>query len=1002
MLAGNDIDHPEDEAALCQSAAQVVWRSNGAGFHELNGIGLFLEEQQHVSPRQTSNPIFHKRDTNFQPASTTASSHTRELESSGCGVCTHAVTETWEVRENMIILGSSSTMELDGSSSSIITRLSGILADDMGMGKTIQVIAYLCGLFVSGKTRHILIGMPLGLLETWKTEFKTWFPNMRVKVFHGPAAAIRRELNVVIEKGGILLTTYDKIRVNSDIIGAHGKHIWDYIILDEGHYIKNQNSQKYQAVASLRARHKLLLSGTPIQNNVEELWSLFDWVCDGKLLSNRRSFMKHFGSHIRKGEARDATLEEKQIGNQVAQILRDIIAPHFIRREKTSLLKSNVGGGNMADGDAGAVDGEPRDEKVNNPLGSKTELAVWVALSPTQLALYKAFLADFNVFEAVTQATRSPLSALGCLKKICDHPALLSSNLVDCAALDLTDVANQRSTDTEKLLRQGAKTAVAVQLLHTLRDGGHRTLVVASSRTMVDLLERCILASHSPSHPALRCTRIDGTVTDRKERQLRINLFNSPDSPFAVFLLTTQVAIGITLTGADRVLVYDPSWNPKRDAQAVDRAYRVGQTRDVVVYRLVTCGTLEEKIYRNQVRKDYLAKTAMEHGSHARYFTEAEMKDMFVLGDTECSETRTYLDQRHSIREEDAKGCRAVVEEVEKVDGVRGVSRHDRLYTDQEELAKGDNDDEALRMVTDAMQRFSIDDGRNSSDLDRTRRKAFVTPRRKDPERFVVADSPPAYYNVDTPSSPPPPSPPQRLRPTQPVLVNSESDDDGQATRGPAPIAERTFIIDDLDEEEASPVVRRPRGIRQAVLVSDDDDNDSGAAKDQPGPDPQRPNKHPTSGLDVLNHSPPLSNPVSASSETPAGADLSDLDVNEVSDESVLMTRKLKRSRRVVPDSDLEDSDDNGQTLHGTSAHGSTSPSPTPRSRDRTESHPLTVSIDDPEDTDEDEGDDQQPSMDFGKDLECDLRAGSTDDEILLPSGKPTPYYPTTVSTSYR
>ncbi|KAJ3188287.1 DNA excision repair protein ERCC-6-like [Gaertneriomyces sp. JEL0708] len=559
--------------------------------------------------------------------------------------------------------------------------MGGILGDDMGMGKTCTTIAYLYGLFVSGLVRHVLIVMPLGLLETWKTEFKSWFPNMRVRVFHGPAASIQKDLDIVLEKGGVLLTTYDKVRLSVSKLADDINHHWDYIILDEGHTIKNQNSQKAKAIRQVHARHRLLLSGTPIQNNMEELWSLFDYVCNGNLLSSKRKFMTHFGNHIRKGEARDATPEDKEMANKVAEALRSLISPYFLRREKTTLVSSPAIQRSKI-----AQDDEER------TLSVKTEFAIWVSLTRTQRQLYEAFLTNLNLHE-ILNASKSPLSALNVLRKICDHPAMISHALQDCEDIDLDSIHGLDAT-SQALLEQSAKLSVTVQLIKELHKQGHRTLICSSSRVMLDVLEKCI------AFAGLSLTRIDGGITDRKERQRRINMFNR-DTSVDCFLLTTQVAIGITLTGADRVIMYEPSWNPKRDAQAVDRAYRVGQSRDVVVYRLLTCGTLEEKIYRNQIRKDYLARTAIKSGRQARYFTQAELRDMFTLDDTSFSATEQYLSLRHPIKDRD---CDYLME----LDHVSGVSRHDKLYSSQDAEESIITAMQVERLAQDALRQFAL------------------------------------------------------------------------------------------------------------------------------------------------------------------------------------------------------------------------------------------------------------------------------------------------------
>ncbi|KAJ3282812.1 DNA excision repair protein ERCC-6-like [Borealophlyctis nickersoniae] len=581
-------------------------------------------------------------------------------------------------------------------------QMGGILGDDMGMGKTIQVICFLMGLFASGLCRHVLIAMPLGLLETWKTEFKNWYPQMRV--FHGPSNLIHKALRVVLDMGGVVLTTYDKIRTSQESLTDGGNHTWDYIILDEGHTIKNPTSKKSLALRKVPAKHKLLLSGTPLQNNMGELWALFDYVCNGNLLSTKRNFTINFANPIAKGEARDSTLQEKQIANKVAEALRSLIGPYFLRREKSLLTQDTRNNTPNED----SVDNAGTQEEVQEPnevkpqsgpphvgaLGRKNEVAVWVPMRRAQEDLYSAFLNQSDITEPIMHMgskqilnkTRSPLSSLGTLKKICDSPALLSKELQDCKSLDLGAIAPPTG-DPDFLVDQSSKLLVTMNLLDMLTRQGHRTLVFSSSRMMLDIIDRCIRAK------GMKLLRIDGTVIDRKERQKRINLFNK-DTSYSCFLLTTQVGIGITLTGADREfkLADDPSWNPKKDAQAVDRAYRVGQTRDVVVYRLITCGTLEEKIYRNQVRKDFLSRTATDTKSHVRYFKQAELKDMFTLGDTRVSRTMQYLTRQHPIE----SGCDPAVaqhyKQVAELNGVGGLSHHDQLYSMTESIDDWDDD----------------------------------------------------------------------------------------------------------------------------------------------------------------------------------------------------------------------------------------------------------------------------------------------------------------------
>ena len=286
-------------------------------------------------------------------------------------------------------------------------------------------------------------------------------------------------------------------------------------------------------------------------------------------------------------------------------------------------------------------------------LGSKNDLIVWIPLRPAQRRLYKKFLKSGPVRAALNK-TGSALSAINVLKKICDHPALClsvaKSTAADAAAtssftrspskspssgkggkgggggeeeegeekeednegkqaavMAAVAAAGLTETDLDGDPEASGKAAFLMSLLRHLADAGHRTLVFSQSRAMLDVLEK---AARSDGH---NLVRIDGNVP-ADERHARVERFQSdPDIPLA--LLTSQVGgLGLTLTAADRVVIYDPSWNPASDSQSVDRAYRIGQTRDVVVYRLVTCGTVEEKVYRRQVFKGGLSRAATQVG----------------------------------------------------------------------------------------------------------------------------------------------------------------------------------------------------------------------------------------------------------------------------------------------------------------------------------------------------------------------------------------------------
>ncbi|KAJ3086409.1 DNA excision repair protein ERCC-6-like [Quaeritorhiza haematococci] len=593
-----------------------------------------------------------------------------------------------------ILEKSKDTQEFFENEESGMFELPGILGDDMGMGKTIQVIAFLSGLFECGLCRQVLIVMPLTLLDTWKTEFKK---------------CIYTDLKRVLKKGGVCLTTYGMVIPHNILLALDDDEKWDYVILDEGHQIKNPSAKKSIALRQIPAEHKLLLTGTPIQNNLGELWSLFDYVCNGKLLGTSISFKKHFEQHISKATARDATTQEKQLAESLGQQLRDIINPYFKRREKKSTLTQHTETSGTSRGDSASSRATTEHDKHGQgvsaargatsisrgpgaSIGRKNELTVWIKLRKRQIKLYKEFLTTPDV-HAVLNRTQSPLAAIGVLTKICDHPALLSST----SSLD--------DRDAEVLIEQSAKLKFMLGLLGKLIEKGHRTLIFSQSKRMLDIIQIGLV------HQNIKFVRIDGSIAKHQERQRQIDVFNN-DRRIPCFLLTTQIGLGITLTAADRVIIYPVEiaqiflWYrmlPKpnhltQDMQAVDRAYRVGQTQDVIVYRFMTCGTVEEKIYRNQIRKGHLFKAATDKGNNVRYFKKSELVDMFTLDDTFHSKTAEYLSQIHrpnlSSSPEDpvARHFRTVQAHIDNdimsQDGlVATVSHHDLLYSKSEHVA---------------------------------------------------------------------------------------------------------------------------------------------------------------------------------------------------------------------------------------------------------------------------------------------------------------------------
>ncbi|XP_035021117.1 DNA excision repair protein ERCC-6-like [Hippoglossus stenolepis] len=542
-------------------------------------------------------------------------------------------------------------------------RKGGILADDMGLGKTIQVISFLSGMYDNELAKNTLLVMPTSLITNWTKEFAKWTPGMRVKDFHGTNKGERtRNLEKVQKRGGVIITTYTMLMNNwQQLSSYHGREFtWDYMILDEAHKIKTSTTKTAKSASAVPSKNRVLLTGTPVQNNLREMWALFDFACHGTLLGTSKTFKTEYENPITRAREKDATPGERALGSRMSENLMTIIQPYFLRRTKSEVQKNKMKSTHPKkehsdNKDQSQVPIPPKDSGAVMPtLTRKNDLIVWTYLSAVQEDIYQQFISLDSIKELLL-TTRSPLAELTILKKLCDHPRLLSAGAIAKLGLEDSAAENQQNNDTDTaahgianvpddtLISESGKMVFLFALLEQLRQEGHRTLVFAHYRKVLDIMERIL------GNRGFKVLRLDGTILKLAERERRIGLFQT-DERYSVFLLTTQVGgVGITLTAANRVVIYDPSWNPATDAQAVDRAYRIGQTENVVVYRLITCGTVEEKIYRRQVFKDSLIRqNTGDKKNPFRYFSKQELKELFTLVDPRSSSTQLQLQALHS------------------------------------------------------------------------------------------------------------------------------------------------------------------------------------------------------------------------------------------------------------------------------------------------------------------------------------------------------------------
>ncbi|XP_015891171.3 protein CHROMATIN REMODELING 24 [Ziziphus jujuba] len=556
----------------------------------------------------------------------------------------------------------------------------GILGDDMGLGKTMQICGFLAGLFHSRLIKRALIVAPKTLLDHWLKELSAVGLSEKTREYFGTSAKLRQyELQYILQDKGILLTTYDIVRNNSkslrgDYYFDDDKNedgvTWDYMILDEGHLIKNPSTQRAKSLLEIPSAHRIIISGTPIQNNLKELWALFNFCCPD-LLGDKQWFKENFENAILRGNEKKASDRDKRIGSEAAKGLRERIKPYFLRRLKNEVFT------------------EDADDK-NPKLSKKSEIIVWLRLTSCQRKLYEAFLKSELVLSAFDG---SPLAALTILKKICDHPLLLTKRaaedvlegmdsmlqqedvyVAERLAMHIADVAEKDELE-ENHETVSCKISFIMSLLDDLIPKGHSILIFSQTRKMLNLIQDSIVSN------AYEFLRIDGT-TKASDRLKIVNDFQDGIGA-SIFLLTSQVGgLGLTLTRADRVIVVDPAWNPSTDNQSVDRAYRIGQTKDVLVYRLMTSGTVEEKIYRKQVFKGGLFKTATEQKEQIRYFSQQDLRDLFSIPAQgfDVSLTQQQLYEEHDCQYLMDESLKSHIKFLQSL-GIAGVSHHSLLFS---------------------------------------------------------------------------------------------------------------------------------------------------------------------------------------------------------------------------------------------------------------------------------------------------------------------------------
>ncbi|RWS31027.1 chromodomain-helicase-DNA-binding protein Mi-2-like isoform X5 [Leptotrombidium deliense] len=477
-----------------------------------------------------------------------------------------------------------------------------ILADEMGLGKTIQTIVFLYSLFKEGHCRGpFLVSAPLSTIINWEREFEVWAPDFYVVTYIGDkdSRAVIREHELSFEEGAVrggfkasrlkkdtpvkfhvLLTSYELICIDTATLGSVD---WQVLVVDEAHRLKNNQSKFFRVLNTYKIAYKLLLTGTPLQNNLEELFHLLNFLSSDRF-NDLQGFLNEFT---------DLTKEEQ------VQKLHDLLGPHLLRRLKADVLKG---------------------------IPAKSEFIVRVDLTPMQKKFYKYILTrNFEALNAKGGGHQvSLINIMMDLKKCCNHPYLFP------AAAQEAPLSPNGAYEGAALTKASGKLLILQKMLRMLNNTGHRVLIFSQMTKMLDILEDFLEAEQ------YKYERIDGGITGA-QRQEAIDRFNAPGALQFCFLLSTRAGgLGINLATADTVIIYDSDWNPHNDIQAFSRAHRIGQANKVMIYRFVTRASVEERITQVAKKKMMLTHLVVRPGMGNRNtMSKQELDDILRFGTEE-------------------------------------------------------------------------------------------------------------------------------------------------------------------------------------------------------------------------------------------------------------------------------------------------------------------------------------------------------------------------------
>lgn len=469
-------------------------------------------------------------------------------------------------------------------------KLNGILADEMGLGKTIQSISLVAYLIEKKHEDKFLVIVPLSTITNWTMEFEKWAPAVNVIVYKGSPQQ-RKDLQYDVRTGNfqVMLTTYEYIIRERPLLSRFN---YSHMIIDEGHRMKNTQSKLSQTLKQFyRTKNRLILTGTPLQNNLPELWALLNFVLP-KIFSSEKSFDEWFNTPFANTGSQEKIELTEEESLLVIRRLHKVLRPFLLRRLK---------------------------KDVEKDLPDKVEKVLKCNLSGLQYILYQQMLKHNALFVgSQTTGTNNKSGIKGLnnkimqLRKICNHPFVFD---------EVEDITNPSRITNDLIWRTSGKFELLDRILPKFKASGHRILIFFQMTSVMNIFEDFLRLRD------MKYMRLDGS-TKAEDRQDMLKSFNRPDSEYFCFLLSTRAGgLGLNLQSADTVIIFDTDWNPHQDLQAQDRAHRIGQKNEVRILRLITNDSVEEVILERALKKLDIDGKVIQAGKFDNKSTAQEQEE---------------------------------------------------------------------------------------------------------------------------------------------------------------------------------------------------------------------------------------------------------------------------------------------------------------------------------------------------------------------------------------